>query len=168
MARDYESIAYFLPGVFMVVHNKEKKQLKRSNKMKTKFLISFLLLTTGFLSFSADNEIVTRIIDGKEIQGRLHLNGGGFVALTAFAGPKVFVDKNALILDKAAAKDKTQVLNYAKMLERAEIRDNVVLRDNAKVRTYAFVGSDLIVKGNKRIDFGLVQTIVSYCQKAFK
>ena len=111
--------------------------------MKTKLLISLFLLVTSFLSFSADNEIVTKVIDGKEIQGRLHPKGGGFVALTAYAGPKVFVGPKAMILDNARVTG-----------SRVSMKDNVIVRDNARVKSNTRLMHDVVIQDNAVVGGG--------------
>lgn len=119
------------------------------------------------------------IIDGAEIkqkrydtisqQGRIHPNGGGFVASTASVDDSVYVGKNAQVLGYATVTENAVIDGYATVTGSAAVSGNAVvtghavvaeraqIKDNAIVGDYAGVMGNAVISENARVlESGLV------------
>ena len=69
-------------------------------------ILSFIFVITGlFATCFAVAKTVTKVIDGRQVSGRLHKNGGGFVADTAQVEPTAYVGKMAIVSGNAQVFD---------------------------------------------------------------
>ena len=87
----------------------------------------------------------------ESIEGRLHTNGGGFVALTADVVETVYVGKNAMVLGEARIKDQVKILDRARVFNEVQISDQVVVSDSALVFGKAELSGEVKVSGNSRV-----------------
>lgn len=94
---------------------------------------------------------------------KIHPNGGGRVADTAYVAPTAYVAKNAQVLDNARVLGNARILDYAVVSGNAVVKDNAVVsgharvlrnalvEGNAKVRDYATVTDNVVVSGNAKV-----------------
>lgn len=68
-----------------------------------------------------------------------HINGGGWVAETAFVADSAFVGPDAKVYGNAA------VFDHARVVDQATVRDNAVIAGSAQVREQAVVGASALV-----------------------
>jgi hypothetical protein len=85
----------------------------------------------------------------KNIDGRIHSNGGGFVAQTANVEESVYVGPHARVLDNAI------------------LRGNVRVEDYAVVKGNAVIYGDVIISGHALVGGGLIHgsSVISQCAK---
>lgn len=101
--------------------------------------------------------------------GRIHPNGGGFVAYTANVDDSVYVGKDAKVLGYATVSGNARIDGHATVTDSANVSGNAVItghavvaeraqvKDNAIVADYAGVMGDSVVSENARvIESGLV------------
>lgn len=87
----------------------------------------------------ASPAIAQRQLNEPAGSGRIHANGGGWVANYATVDASAYVGPNARVLD------------FARVLGNARIEDYAVVMDNATVRDNAIVSGHAIVQGNSTI-----------------
>ena len=101
--------------------------------------------------------------------GRIHANGGGFVANTATVADSVYVGRDAKVLGYASVSGNARIDGHAVVTDSANVSGNAVvtghaviaeraqIRDDAIVADYAGVMGDAVVSGSARvIESGLV------------
>lgn len=101
--------------------------------------------------------------------GRIHANGGGFVAYTANVDDSVYVGRDAKVLGYSTVTGNARIDGHATVTDSASVSGNAVItghavvaeraqvKDNAIVADYAGVMGDSIVSDNARvIESGLV------------
>ncbi len=81
----------------------------------------------------------------KDVAGKPHPTGGGFVADTAKVDPTAYVGPNAMVLDRAKVLDNARIEDYA------VVRGNAAVKDNARVSGHALVQGDAQVYGNGKV-----------------
>ena len=100
-------------------------------------ILSFIFVITGlFTTFFAvaESEIVTKVIDDRQVSGRFHENGGGFVADTAHVDPTAYVGREALVTDNARVTDHATVTDTSEVYGNARVTDNALVYGNARRR----------------------------------
>ncbi|MCX6345544.1 MAG: DUF6055 domain-containing protein [Armatimonadetes bacterium] len=98
----------------------------------------------------------------KDVSGKPHSNGGGFVADSAKVEASVFVGPNAKVLGNAQALGNARIEDYACVMGNAVVKDNAIVSghalvkdsvqvyDNGKVRDWATVGGNWKIYENGR------------------
>ncbi len=101
--------------------------------------------------------------DYKPAAGRIHPNGGGFVAYTASVSPTAFVSKNAAVVGKAVVSDNVRIEDVAIVMEDAVIEDNAVVsgfsivggnaivREKAVISEYAYINNGAVISGEAQV-----------------
>ena len=117
-----------------------------------KYLIIFLMFLTGsvfcFSSFADERRMVTKVINRKAVQGHIHPNGGGFVALTAHADPTAYVDRWSNVLDNAQVLHQSRIRGNS--IINSTISGNAVISNRARV--YASdVSGNAEISGTARV-----------------
>lgn len=83
--------------------------------------------------------------------GRIHSNGGGWVASTASVSASSFVGKNAQVLGKAIVTGNARIEDYAIVTDNAEISGSAVVRGNSIVGSTSKVKDRAIVEKSARV-----------------
>ncbi|MBM4036428.1 MAG: hypothetical protein FJ291_32230, partial [Planctomycetes bacterium] len=81
----------------------------------------------------------------KDVAGKPHPNGGGFVADTATVEPTAYIAPDAMVLDRA------KVLGNARIEDYAVVRGNAVVKDHARVSGHALVKDDAQVYDHGKV-----------------
>lgn len=76
---------------------------------------------------------------------RTHPSGGGLVAVTAYVGPNVLVDKQAMIKGRAV------VVGSVRLFGQAVIEDDAVVTDFCTLRDKSSIGGRAIVRGGVQL-----------------
>ena len=87
-----------------------------------------------------------------------HLNGGGWVAKTAYVAPTVFVGKDAQVYGCAQATGYARIFDHARIFDRARICDRARISGRAQVSGDAWVFRDARAFGDARIKRGAYLT----------
>lgn len=82
------------------------------------------------------------LVDVAGVKYRVHEKGGGLVALTARVEPDVYVDKGAMVKDRAI------VVGGVRLFDRAVIEGDGIVADSCTLRGGSSVGGEAIVRGN--------------------
>lgn len=80
--------------------------------------------------------------------GRIHANGGGFVAYTANVDDSVYVGKDAKVLEYATVTGNARIDGYATVAGSASVSGNAVVTGHAVVAERAQVKDDAIIADN--------------------
>ena len=100
-----------------------------------------LLLLRGF---AFDGQI-------RQVKGRRHPLGGGFVALSAHVDASVYVGPEAAVLDKAQAQGAAWIWDKAILYGQAVIKDHAQMRNKALVGEQATLSDYAVVEGKAHI-----------------
>ena len=136
-------------GKFSVASwNLDSSEAKISFSDKTKYTYSVTLENAG---------IKSREISVDGIKGKMHSNGGGFVADTATVSATAYVGQNAKVLgyatvtDNAVIKDHAVVQGSAKISGSATVSGYAIVDKDAQIKDSAYIGDYAIVSGPSTI-----------------
>lgn len=93
------------------------------------------------------------VVDGqiRQVTGRRHHLGGGFVALTASVGTSVYVGPEAAVLDQAQAHGYAWIWDKAILYGQATVKDHVQMKGQALVGGQATLSDYAVVEGKAHI-----------------
>ena len=106
----------------------------------------YLYDSTPILTDSLEGTSMVFSVQGrtKVVRGRIHPNGGGFVAETTYVEASVFVDKDAAVLDQAQVKGNVRLLGQTRVWGEAQISEKAVLSNT-------FASGNVIIRGQPTI-----------------
>jgi carbonic anhydrase/acetyltransferase-like protein (isoleucine patch superfamily) len=76
---------------------------------------------------------------------KVHTNGGGFVAESAYVAPSAFVAEGALVLNEARVESNARIEGHAIVRDRARVEDSAIVSD------YAIIGEEAVVRQSARV-----------------
>lgn len=85
--------------------------------------------------------VPANLIEPGDSRYRVHPNGGGLVALTAHVGDHVFLDKHAVVRDRAIVVGAVRLFGYS------VIEGNAIVADYCTLRGRSSVGGEAVVRG---------------------
>ena len=75
---------------------------------------------------------IIKKINGQEIQGRRHDNGGGFVAATAYAESSVWVGPECMVLDKVRMTGNSEICGESTISGDLRVGDGVAVMSDSQ------------------------------------